>query len=81
MASKLECTQIYYIPLFVPDSIKVSCKEIIPLLQEIVALLLSVFFFFLAPIYSRAIAAFKRLLPRPSLGLLSIPAGNASIVT
>lgn len=44
MASKLECTQIYYIPLFVPDSIKVSCKEIIPLLQEIVALLLSVFF-------------------------------------
>lgn len=43
MASKLERTQIYYIPLFVPDSINVSCKEIIPLLQEIVVLLLSVF--------------------------------------
>lgn len=39
-------TQIYHIPLFVPDSIKASCKEIIPLLQEIVALLLSIGFFF-----------------------------------
>lgn len=41
----MQRSQIYYIPLFVPDSINVSCKEIIPLLQEIVARLLSIDFF------------------------------------
>lgn len=44
-APELDCTLGFIIsPLFVPDSIKVSCKEIIPLLQEIVAPLLSVDF-------------------------------------
>lgn len=39
MLPKLESVQIdYHIPLFVRNSIKASCKEIIPSLQEIVAL-------------------------------------------
>lgn len=68
--------RIYCVVLCVHNSIKASCKRNNSL-QEIVALLLSIGF----PIYSCAITAFKSPLPEPSLGLLSIPAGNASIVT